>query len=177
MKQLLYSQPYTEKSFGKEQLFITGRSTILLLLLLVIGLITSLSVDAQDVLTGLTSNGGPDGMGTAFSIKSTGANFSIMKTFADWGKAPYDNLLLGSDGNYYGTTSAGGTYNNGTIFKMTAAGAISILHQFNAPTDGGNPYGSLIKGSDGNFYGMTSIGGTNGSGTIFKITPGALLLF
>src|SRR4051794_31651948 len=83
MKQLLYTQHYSEKLFRKEQPFIINRSTILLLLLLVIGLIISLPVDAQDILTGLTSNGGPDGMGTAFSIKSTGANFSIMKTFAD----------------------------------------------------------------------------------------------
>jgi uncharacterized repeat protein (TIGR03803 family) len=68
-------------------------------------------------------------------------------------------------------TFAGGTFNYGTIFKVTAAGAITILHHFNSGPDGANPYGELAKGSDGNFYGVTSVGGTNTYGTIFKITP------
>src|SRR5215216_5776359 len=93
-----------------------NRSIFLLLLLNF--LISVPSSKAQDTFLGLTSNGGPEGRGTAFSIKSTGSNFAIMKAFADWGKMPYENLLLGSDGNYYGLTSEGGTFNFGTIFKM-----------------------------------------------------------
>jgi hypothetical protein len=46
------------------------------------------SLQAQDVLVGLTSNGGPEGKGTMFSMKTTGANFSILKGFADWGSCP-----------------------------------------------------------------------------------------
>ena len=57
------------------------------------------SLNAQDVLIGLTSNGGPEG-GTAFSIKSTGADFSIIKGFADWGKAPNGDLLADTDGSF-----------------------------------------------------------------------------
>ncbi|HYK45796.1 MAG TPA: choice-of-anchor tandem repeat GloVer-containing protein, partial [Parafilimonas sp.] len=82
---------------------------------------------AQDVLVGLTSNGGPDNKGTAFSIKSTGANFTLMQTFADWGKTPSEDLVLGNDGNFYGTASTGGLYNNGTIFKVTPAGAVTVI--------------------------------------------------
>ena len=55
---------------------------------------------AQDVLVGLTSNGGPEGQGTAFSIKNNGSNYSIIKSFADWGKNPVGDLVKGNDGNY-----------------------------------------------------------------------------
>ena len=127
--------------------------------------------NAQDVLLGLTSNGGPEGRGTAFSIKSNGTNFSITKAFADWGKNPNGDLIQGSDGDFYGMTFTGGTYTYGSIFKITSAGVVTILHQLNYATDGANPYGELTAGNDGNFYGMTSSGGTNGYGTIFKITP------
>src|SRR5437763_16030701 len=101
MKQLFYTKPYPEKLSRKEQAFIVPKSNLLLLLFILFSLITSFDANAQDILTGLTSSGGPEGMGTAFSIKSTGAGFAVIKSFADWGKAPYEGLLLGSDGNYY----------------------------------------------------------------------------
>lgn len=126
---------------------------------------------AQDVLAGLTSNGGTEGRGTAFSIKTNGTSFSIIKAFADWGKTPWGDLLNGNDGFYYGTTSVGGTFNSGTIFKATATGTVTVLRQLTYATDGANPYGELTKGADGNFYGLTSSGGTTSHGTIFKITP------
>src|SRR6478735_1447086 len=130
-----------------------------------------ISLKAQDVFLGLTSNGGPGGRGTAFSIKSNGTNFAITKAFADWGKTPNGDLFLNTDGDFYGMTYTGGTYTYGSIFKVTSAGVITILRQLNYATDGANPYGELTKGNDGNFYGMCSAGGTNGAGTIFKITP------
>ena len=129
------------------------------------------TVNAQDVLVGLTSNGGPEGRGTLFSMKTSGANFSIMKGFADWGQEPIGDLLLGTDGNFYGMTYTGGTYTApGTIFMMTPAGAITILRELNGQPDGQYPYGELIKGPDGSYYGLTSSGGANTYGTIFKIT-------
>jgi uncharacterized repeat protein (TIGR03803 family) len=144
------------------------------LLLLIIFLIAAPFSKAQDTFLGLTSNGGPEGRGTAFSIKSTGANFTITKAFADWGKNPNGDLVQGADGDFYGMTYTGGTYTYGSIFKVTSLGVITILHQFNSTPDGANPYGELTKGSDGNFYGMTSSGGTGGYGTIFKITPAGI---
>ncbi|CAN5611462.1 hypothetical protein BH10BAC2_BH10BAC2_05760 [soil metagenome] len=126
---------------------------------------------AQDILTGLTSNGGTEGRGTAFSIKTNGTSFSIIKAFADWGKNPWGDLLNGGDSFYYGTSSVGGTNNSGSIFKATATGVVTVLRQLVYATDGANPYGELIKGSDGNFYGLTSSGGSTSHGTIFKITP------
>jgi uncharacterized repeat protein (TIGR03803 family) len=142
-----------------------------LIFLLCASLISYLSI-AQNVLVGLTSNGGPQGRGTAFSMNTSGANFSVIKGFEDWGKAPNGDLLLGDDGNFYGMTYTGGTYTYpGTIFMMTPTGAITILRQLNGSVDGQYPYGELTKGADGNFYGVTSSGGTNTYGTIFKITP------
>src|SRR4051812_14604130 len=90
-----------------------------LIFLLCASLISYLSI-AQNVLVGLTSNGGPQGRGTAFSMNTSGANFSVIKGFEDWGKAPNGDLLLGDDGNFYGMTYTGGTYTYpGTIFMMT----------------------------------------------------------
>jgi uncharacterized repeat protein (TIGR03803 family) len=126
---------------------------------------------AQDILMGLTSNGGPEGRGTAFSMTTAGANFSIVKGFADWGQSPQGDLVQGTDGNFYGMTQDGGTLGAGTIFRITPDGTITILRNFDNPTDGGYPRGGLIQGTDGNFYGMTNTGGPNNYGTIFKISP------
>ncbi len=126
---------------------------------------------AQEVLMGLTSNGGPDGRGTAFSVTTGGANFSIVKGFADWGQAPQGDLVQGSDGNFYGMTQDGGTLDAGTIFRMTPDGTITILRNLDRPTDGAAPRGGLIEGTDGNFYGVTNSGGPNSYGTLFKISP------
>jgi uncharacterized repeat protein (TIGR03803 family) len=88
------------------------------------------------------------------------------------GRFPYFGSLL-YDGVYlYGMTSAGGTSNDGgVIFKVKPDGTgNSKLHDFGATSDGSLPYGSLM--SDGNFlYGMTSRGGANGAGVVFKIQP------
>jgi uncharacterized repeat protein (TIGR03803 family) len=127
---------------------------------------------AQDILTGVTSNGGAEGRGTVFSVKTTGANFTTIKSFADWGKTPWGDLKQGTDGNFYGMTSLGGTYTYGTIFQVTPTGVVTVRRHLNYATDGANPIGELTIGADGNFYGMTSSGGANSYGTIFKMTPG-----
>src|SRR5688572_6268220 len=130
------------------------------------------SLQAQDVLVGLTSNGGPEGKGTAYSIKSDAKSFTVIKGFADWGSNPIDDLVKGTDGNLYGMTPDGGTYNHGTLFRISNGGAITILKNFNLSIDGGYPRGSLVQARDGNFYGTLSAGTPNGGGAIFRITPG-----
>ncbi|MEO6168733.1 MAG: choice-of-anchor tandem repeat GloVer-containing protein [Chitinophagales bacterium] len=57
---------------------------------------------AQDVFVGLTSNGGPEGKGTAFTIKPTGNDYTIIKGFAEWGITPNGDLYKNNDGNFYG---------------------------------------------------------------------------
>src|SRR6476661_5074612 len=128
------------------------------------------SVYAQDLFMGLASNGGPNGKGIAFSIKSTGTDFNIIQPFADWGKNPGSRLLLGPDGSYYGTTTNGGVYGYGTIFKMAPSGVITLIKSFNLSVDGGYPYGGLTLGKDGNFYGTTSGGGPNSAGVLYRLT-------
>lgn len=78
-------------------------------------------------------------------------------------------VLLAKDGNFYGTTSAGGAYGDGTVFRITSTGTKTVLYSFGASaTDGVSP-NALIQGSDGNFYGTTTGGGQFGSGSFFKV--------
>ncbi len=109
--------------------------------------------------------------GRIFKITPTGT-FTVLHTLVSntEGSAPLGSLVLASNGIFYGTTSAGGTNSNGTIFKITSAGTYTVLKQFTSATDGSAAKGNLLQGTDGNLYGMTSAGGTNNAGTIFKIT-------
>jgi uncharacterized repeat protein (TIGR03803 family) len=87
-------------------------------------------------------------------------------------------LIQGADGNFYGTTGIGGATNGGTVFKMTAAGMLTMLYSFCAQSncaDGRLPVAALIQATDGNFYGTTGVGGANDGGTVFKITPAGKL--
>jgi uncharacterized repeat protein (TIGR03803 family) len=89
------------------------------------------------------------------------------------GSYSYAGLVESTDGNFYGTAWAGGTYNDGTVFKVTPNGTLTTLHSFDGQ-DGRGPY-SLVHATDGNFYGTTVWGGAYGAGTIFKITPSGTL--
>ena len=96
-------------------------------------------------------------------------------TGGDDGADPTTALTEGTDGSLYGTTSAGGANGSGgTVFKITTAGVLTVLHSFKNDTftDGSVPSG-VIQGSDGNFYGVTTYGGATGNGTVFKVTPTA----
>ncbi|MFZ0284778.1 MAG: choice-of-anchor tandem repeat GloVer-containing protein [Terriglobales bacterium] len=95
------------------------------------------------------------------------------------GANPYVGLTQGRDGSLYGTTIDGGAYGSGNVFKITASGKLTSLYDFCAQSncpDGQYPDTVLALGTDGNFYGTTQNGGTNGGyGTVFKITPGGAL--
>jgi len=102
------------------------------------------------------------------------------------GSQPSCNLIIGSDGNFYGTTYAGGStvYDDnagsgyGTVFKMTPTGTFTVLHSFrdgSVTNDGAGPYAGLTIGTDGNFYGTTTYGGSANKGTVFKMTPAGVV--
>jgi uncharacterized repeat protein (TIGR03803 family) len=89
-------------------------------------------------------------------------------------KGPFNpnSLTIDSAGNLYGLSTLGGTYGGGTLFKVTPKGVLSVLYSFGGTdTSGFQPYGSVIRDSEGDFYGETFLGGTSNYGTIFKITP------
>jgi uncharacterized repeat protein (TIGR03803 family) len=125
--------------------------------------------------------------GTVFKVTPDGTLTTVYsfcsQTNCTDGSLPYAGLVLGTDGNFYGTTRDGGTSVNcdglgcGTVFKVTPEGVLTTLHSFNLIEDGSSPYAPLIQGTDGDFYGTTSgdYNGTNGYGTIFRITPGGSL--
>jgi uncharacterized repeat protein (TIGR03803 family) len=128
---------------------------------------------------GTTHDGGAHGQGTVFQITAAGKlttlhSFCSQKKCAD-GANPYASVIQASNGNFYGTTSAGGSHQQGTIFEITAAGKLTTLHSFCAKTnctDGANPWGGLIQATSGIFYGTTAEGGYYGDGTVFSLSVG-----
>jgi uncharacterized repeat protein (TIGR03803 family) len=128
-------------------------------------------------LYGTAIDGGTHNGGTVFKITPSGTptllySFCSQAGCAD-GAGPFAGLVLGRDGDFYGTTYWGGDYDAGTIFKITPAGTLTTLHSFCAQSgcaDGFNPTAGLAPGTDGNFYGAAG-GGTTGGGMVFKMTP------
>jgi|SRR5271165_916233 len=138
--------------------------------------IGGLALANQGGLIGTTFVGGAygqntNGYGVAFRI-TVSESFSTVQSFDGTdGQNPEDALAVGNDGNYYGMARLGGANGYGAIVKVTPSGVITTLHSFDGLTDGAEPIGGLVLGRDGNFYGATYDGGTNGAGTIFKVTP------
>ncbi len=125
---------------------------------------------------GTTSNGGTRGSGNVFKISANGGLTSLYSfTGGAEGEYPYAGLVQGSDGNLYGTTLGSGTNINGSVFRISTNGALTTLHLFTGTNDGANPAAGLVQGNDGSFYGTTYGGGTNGDGTVFKISPNGAL--
>jgi uncharacterized repeat protein (TIGR03803 family) len=142
------------------------------------------------------------GCGTIFNI-TLGGSFNALHQFSGGteGGVPFTALIQASDGDFYGSATAGGdsscsvyasgeTYSTyvgcGIVFKMDSAGNVSALYSFTgAPTDGSNPFSAVVEGNDGYLYGTTRWGGTDttcsytndgGCGTVFKVSgPGGPL--
>jgi len=121
---------------------------------------------------GTTAFGGAHHKGTVFKIDATGT-FTTLHSFSgppSEGATPVAALVQGSDGNFYGTTASGGEHLQGTVFRITPAGALTVLHSFSGyPGEGAVPFAGLVQGSDGNFYGTTAVGGAHFKGTVFNI--------
>jgi uncharacterized repeat protein (TIGR03803 family) len=127
---------------------------------------------------GTTSTAGAHGQGTVFRITPQGVLTTLYsfcaKSGCTDGAAPYAGLILAKDGNFYGTTEAGGSRSSGTVFKTTPQGKLTTLHTFTF-NDGAYPYAALVQAGNGSFYGTTESGGANLLGTVFKMTPQGVL--
>lgn len=124
---------------------------------------------------GTTVVGGTNGYGSLFQLTLSGT-FATLISFdrTNNGANPGATLVQGSDDAFYGTTEAGSSNNNGTIFKVTAGGTLITLVSFNG-TNGALPHAPLMQGQDGKFYSTTEIGGANQDGTAFQmLTNGTL---
>ena len=92
------------------------------------------------------------------------------------GVAPWAGLISDTKGTFYGTASGGGggpRKGSGTVFSVDASGRFTVLHVFKGTEDGASPYAGLVRDASGNLYGVTSRGGTNDSGIVFKVNSAA----
>jgi uncharacterized repeat protein (TIGR03803 family) len=124
-------------------------------------------------LYGTTTQGGSDNIGVVFKVDPSGSE-TVLHSFtggAD-GVIPVGGLLRDAAGNLYGTTSQGGTSNDGILFKISPSGKETILHTFTGSTkDGKYPsYTSLLTDAQGNLYGVTEEGGSADGGILYKLS-------
>jgi uncharacterized repeat protein (TIGR03803 family) len=122
------------------------------------------------------------GAGTIFKITPSGAlttlyTFCAQVNCAD-GDDPYAPLVQATNGYFYGTTTIGGAYGSGTVFKITPSGTLTTLYNFCAQSgcpDGADSLTGLVQATNGDLYGTAYLGGANSNGTVFKITPSGTL--
>ncbi len=130
----------------------------------------------DDNFYGTAVQGGVNSYGTVFQV-THGGKVTVLYSFSNSvdGSSPQAALLLYTNGDFYGTAFSGGSNGYGTVFQVTAAGALTSLYSFTNGIDGAEPEGALIDGKDGLLYGTCSAGGMNGTGTIFKLTTNGVL--
>lgn len=144
----------------------------------------TLIVGADGNLYGTTLQGGSDSRGTIYRVTTAGAvtslySFPSLGAFNDNGQAtnatganPRAGLMLAADGNFYGTAYQGGPAGWGTLFRMTPAGAVTLVHSFTGPLTGGAyPQAGVVQDADGNLYGTTEMGGGLHRGTAWRVSP------
>lgn len=147
----------------------------------------ALIADKAGNLYGTTTNGGTgcqDGCGTVFELSpSAGGRWTeaVLYRFTGGndGAFPQAGLTFDAAGNLYGTTTYGGTLDDGTIFQLAApatsgsAWTLNVLHNLVGSIDGKYPWGSLTFDQAGNLYGPMLFGGRFGGGTVFQLAAPA----
>ncbi len=127
-------------------------------------------------LYGATVGGGTSNTGTFYKIATDGSGFASLHSFVQGeGTAPQASPILGSDNNFYGTAAYNGTPDDraagdGSVYRITPAGTLTVLRLLTDATDGSEPFSPPVQGGDGAFYGVNPNGGANGSGTVWRVT-------
>ncbi len=134
--------------------------------------------DSAGNLYGVTQDGGPNGWGSVFELTKTDSGWTenILYAFTGGndGGAPYSGLIMDNAGNLYGTATAKGAFNQGTVFELSPSGGgwtEQVLYSFHGGNDGGQPVAGLIFDNAGNLYGASASWGSGGGGTVFKLAP------
>ncbi|MDR3707558.1 MAG: Ig-like domain repeat protein [Capsulimonadaceae bacterium] len=111
------------------------------------------------------------GYGTIFKVTADGS-FSAIYSFTGGmdGASPQQGLILGSDGNFYGTAPWGGASNQGNVFRITPQGTLTVVCSFTGGLDGGVPWTGLVSAGDGSYFVSTLTGGVYGGGTVDEIS-------
>lgn len=141
--------------------------------------IGGLTIDGAGNLYGSTSTGGTGGGGTVFELSPSGGGWTLHILCSLTGLTtggPRSALTMDSLGDLYGTTYTGGTHGGGSVFKASRNGdswTCSDLHDFDAGliANGVLPVAGVAIDSQGNLYGSTESGGTQGAGVIWEIAP------
>ena len=138
----------------------------------------SVVFDPSGNLYGTTISGGTSNFGVVYELSATsGWQETVLWDFGATpgdGLNPVSNITFNLGGHIYGTTESGGLYRNGAVYELTKYGSIweeRTLYSFKGATDGEFPVGGLIADAANNLYGTTSLGGPNGGGTVFELTP------
>src|SRR6266403_382999 len=128
---------------------------------------------SSNTLYGTASGGGSSGNGTVFAVNTDGSGFTNLYRFTGGndGSAPAAGLVL-SGNPLYGTTTAGGSSGNGTVFAVNTGGSgFTNLYGFTGGSDGSAPAAGLVL-SGNTLYGTASAGGSSGNGTVFAVNTG-----
>jgi uncharacterized repeat protein (TIGR03803 family) len=135
--------------------------------------------DSAGDMYGTTTGGGQSGAGNVFQLTRSNGQWtstSLHDFAADGseGRYPYSSVALDAQGNVYGTTLGYGPSDRGTVWRLTHSGSgwsLDILYSFPNDSDGSEPVGGLVFDHSGNLYGTTAVGGVNGGGTVFELSP------
>jgi uncharacterized repeat protein (TIGR03803 family) len=139
---------------------------------------TNVTTNYVNFFYGTTAGGGTideeeGGDGTLFGVTAWGAYTNIVSfpLGGTNGSSPYGGLVEGADADFYGTTIYGGASGKGVIFSFNPSNSapIKLLSSFTGG-NGAYPYGGVVQGNDGNFYGTTVAGGKGNKGTLFQLS-------
>ena len=128
----------------------------------------------DNMLYGVTANGGQHRQGTVFRLSTTGDSYQLLHSFKSAKGAPYwpsTGFTLAPDGWLYGVSERGGDADGGTAYRINAAGQLRLLHSFGEKkNDGVRPMSSLLLTGQHTFHGTTDAGGVGEQGTVYKLT-------